>query len=50
MERIIKTVYTTFYQKIADVSYKEQAIVTLATIGFLLAIIIPLLTMIMSDV
>ncbi len=43
MERVIKTVYTTLYQKTTGVSYKEQIMVTVITVGFILAIIIPLL-------
>ena len=43
MEKVIKTVYTAFYQKTTGVSYKEQVVITLTTVGFMLAILIPLL-------
>tara|TARA_B100000809_G_scaffold254571_1_gene291934 strand:+ start:913 stop:1059 length:147 start_codon:yes stop_codon:yes gene_type:complete len=43
MEEVIKTIYTAFYQKTIGVTYQEQVIVTLVTIGFALAIIIPLI-------
>ena len=48
MERIIKTVYNTFYQQTTEVSYKEQVIVTGATIIFILGIIIPFSTVLLS--
>ncbi len=44
MEKVIKTVYTTFYQKTIGVSYREQVIVTATTVAFILAIIIPILS------
>jgi len=49
MERIIKKVYNTFYQQSAGVSYKEQVIVTVTTIVFLLAITIQFFNMMLSD-
>jgi hypothetical protein len=42
MEKIIKTVYTTFYQKTIGVSYREQIIITTTTVAFILGVIIPL--------
>ncbi len=43
MEKLIKTVYTSLYQRTTGVSYREQVMVTITTIGFMLAIMIPLL-------
>ena len=50
MEKIVKRVYTTFYQRTTGVSYKEQVMVTITTIGFILAIIIPILSVLLFDV
>ena len=44
MEKVIKTVYTSLYQKTTGVTYREQVMVTITTIGFMLGIIIPLLS------
>ncbi len=49
MKRVIKIVYTTFYQKSIGISYREQVIFTLATIGFMLAVIIPLVIVVMMS-
>jgi len=49
MEKVIKTVYTTFYQKTTNVSYREQVIVTTTTVAFILTMIIPLLTILLFD-
>ncbi len=46
MEEVIKTVYTAFYQKKKGVSYREQLIVTLSTVGFMVAFIIPIIYLI----
>tara|TARA_B100000809_G_scaffold260973_1_gene308904 strand:+ start:320 stop:466 length:147 start_codon:yes stop_codon:yes gene_type:complete len=43
MEKVIKTVYTAFYQKTSRVSYREQVLVTATTVAFILTIIIPFL-------
>ena len=43
MEKVIKTAYTLFYQNPNGVSYREQVIVTLSTLGFIAAIITPLI-------
>ncbi len=48
MEKVIKTIYTLFYQKTTGVSYREQVVVALTTIGFMLAIIVPLLGLLFS--
>jgi hypothetical protein len=40
MEKIVKKVYLSLYQKTSDVTYKEQLLLTVATIGFTMAIII----------
>lgn len=49
MEKVIRTIYTTFYQKTAGVSYREQLIVTATTVAFMLAIIVPLLSIILFN-
>ncbi len=49
MEKVIKTVYTVFYQKTAGVSYREQVLVTATTVAFMLAIIIPLLSLMLFN-
>ena len=40
MEKVIKTVYFSLYQKTKGVSYKEQVVVTLSTVVFMSVIII----------
>ena len=47
MEKVIKTVYTSLYQKTTGVTYREQVMVTLTTIGFILAIMLPLLAVLL---
>ncbi len=49
MERVIKTVYTAFYQKTTNVSYREQVIVAATTVVFMLVIILPLLSVVLFD-
>ncbi len=49
MEKVIKTVYTSLYQNNIGVTYREQVMVTLTTIGFMLAIIIPLISVLFLD-
>jgi hypothetical protein len=49
MEKIIKTVYTSLYQRTTGISYREKVLVTITTIGFMLAIIIPLLASLFLD-
>jgi len=43
MEKVIKTLYTSLYQRTTGVSYREKVIMTSATIGIMLVIMIPLL-------
>ena len=43
MEKVIQTVYGVLYQKTKGVSYREQVIVTLCTVGFIVAFIIPII-------
>ena len=50
MEKLIKIVYASLYQRTTGVTYKEQLMITLTTIGFMLAIIIPLLAVLFITV
>jgi len=50
MEKVIKTVYTSLYQKNTGVTYREQVIVTATTVAFMLAIIIPILSVLLFDI
>ncbi len=49
MEKVIKTVYTTFYQKTTGVSYREQFVVALTTVAFMLAIVVPLIALLLFN-
>jgi len=48
MERIITTLFGTFYQKNASVPFREQALVTIVTVVFILLITIPLFLLILD--
>ena len=48
MEKLIKTVFASLYQR-TTVSYREQVMITLTTIGFMLAIMTPLLAALFLD-
>jgi len=43
MDEVIKKIYSSLHQKTKGVSYKEQVLVTMSTIVFMLVIIIPLI-------
>ncbi len=45
MEKVIKKLYTVFYQKTTGITYREQILVTATTVSFMLAIIIPLISL-----
>ena len=49
MEKVIKTVYTAFYQKTSGVSYREQVVVTTTTVAFMFAIIIPIISLLILE-
>ncbi len=49
MEKVIKTVYTAFYQKTTGVSYREQVVVAVTTVAFMLAIVLPILSLILFN-
>jgi len=49
MEKVIKTVYASLYQRTTGVSYREQVMITITTIGFMLAIMIPLFGVLFLD-
>ena len=46
MEKIIKIVYSSLYQRTTGVSNREQLMITITTIGFILAIMTTLLAVI----